>query len=142
MKRSGFSMIELMVVIVILGLLSVLIVPNVIGQSEQAKRKLACVQMKNFVQSIETFKLDNNDYPSTEQGLAALVNNPDADRYKNYLFGGYIKSVPKDPWGSDYIYLNNDGEIEIVSSGADRKEGGEDQNRDIKLSECETMLSR
>jgi general secretion pathway protein G len=128
-----------MVVIIILGLLTALIAPNVLSKGEQAKQKLTCVQMKNLSQSLEMFKQDNGVYPSTEQGLGALATNPDADRFKNYLPGGYLssKSAPKDPWNSAYIYLYDESGYEIISLGADAKEGGADESRDLKLSECD-----
>lgn len=139
MSRSAFSLIELMVVIVILGLLAALIAPNVLGKGEQAKQKLVCVQMKSISQAIEMYKQDNGEYPSTEEGLIALINNPDPDSFTNYLPGGYLsgKNVPKDPWNRAFIYFLDDSNYEIVSLGADGKEGGSDENRDISLSQCD-----
>lgn len=138
MKRSGFSLLELMVVIVILGLLAALIAPNVLGKGEQAKQKLTCVQLNTIAQAIEMYKQDNGEYPTTEQGLEALVNNPDPDTFINYLSGGYLsgKTVPKDPWNRAYIYFLDGDSFEILSLGADGKEGGSDKNRDITLSQC------
>lgn len=137
--QKGFSLIELMVVIVILGLLAALIAPNVLGKGEQAKQKLACVQLKSISNALEMYKQDNGDYPSTEEGLNALVANPNPDELRNYLPGGYLsgKSVPKDPWNRALIYFNEGGSFDIVSLGADGKEGGSDENRDISLSQCE-----
>ncbi len=138
MKR-GFTLIEIMIVIIILGLLAALVVPNVIGQGEQAKRKIVCVQMKSLKDALDSFKIQEGRYPSTEEGLQALVKNPDPQKYKNYPEGGFLgsKKLPKDPWGGDYIYINNNGNIDIVSLGADRKEGGKGENSDIRLSECQ-----
>jgi general secretion pathway protein G len=130
---------ELMVVVIILGLLAALVVPNLMGQGEEARQKLACVNMKQIELSLNDFKLNLGDYPTTEQGLEALITNPDSDRYKNFRVGGYLgaKTEPKDPWNNAYVYyLNDDGSPELVSLGADRKEGGESFNRDLKLSEC------
>jgi general secretion pathway protein G len=129
---------ELMVVVIILGLLAALVVPNLMGQGEEAKQKLACVNMKQIELSLNDFKLNLGDYPATEQGLEALITNPDPDRYKNFRSGGYLgsKTAPKDPWNNNYVYLQEGDSFEIISLGADRKEGGESFNRDIKLSEC------
>jgi len=137
MKRA-FTLMELMIVIVILGLLAALVVPNIIGQGEEAKRKIACIQMKSLKDALDNFKIQEGSYPTTQEGLQALVKNPNPQKYKNYPNGGFLGSkLPKDPWGSDYIYINNNGSIEIISLGADKKEGGEGENRDIKLSECQ-----
>lgn len=137
--KRGFTLIELLVVIVILGLLAGFIVPNVIGKGEQAKQKLTCVQMKSIAQSLELFKQDNGNYPTLEEGLKALLQNPDAEKYTSYLPGGYIsgKTLPKDPWKNDYIYVIDDEGFDLISLGADKKEGGNDENKDIKLSTCQ-----
>ncbi|SFV53951.1 General secretion pathway protein G [hydrothermal vent metagenome] len=137
--RKGFSLIELMIVIVILGLLAAMVVPNLTGKGAEAKEKLTCVQMKSIYNGpLDMFKVDNGMYPSTEEGLKALVQNPDPEKYPNYSKSGYFKDnkMPKDSWGSDFIYINDDGQIEIISLGADHKEGGSGEARDIKLSEC------
>lgn len=137
--KKGFSLIELLVVIVILGLLAAFVMPNVIGKGEQAKQKLTCVQMKAVAQSLELFKQDNGSYPETEEGLEALVENPDEEKYSSFTPGGYFsgKVVPKDPWKNTYIYTLEEDSFDIISLGADRKEGGSDENRDIKLSQCQ-----
>ncbi|GAB6075067.1 type II secretion system major pseudopilin GspG [Nautilia lithotrophica] len=136
--RKAFSLIEVMIVVVILGLIASLVVPNLIGQSEQAKRKLVCVQMKSLKDALDSFKVNEGAYPTTEEGLKALIHNPDAQKYKNYPANGFLNSqkLPKDPWGNDYIYVNNDGSVDIISLGADGKEGGSGENKDIKFSEC------
>lgn len=136
--KKGFSLIELLVVIVILGLLAAFIVPNIMGKSEQAKQQITCVQMKSLVQSLELFKQDNGEYPQTQEGLEALVKNPDPEKYTNFLKGGYLnsKTVPKDPWKNAYIYIQTEDGFDIISLGADKKEGGEDEKKDIKLSTC------
>ncbi len=137
--RKGFTLLEIMIVVVILGLLAALVVPNLIGQGEQAKEKLTCVQMKSLKNALDSFKVQEGRYPSTEEGLKALIKNPNPQRYKNYPKGGFLGSdkLPKDPWGGDYIYINNDGKIDIISLGADGKEGGSGENKDIRLSECQ-----
>jgi general secretion pathway protein G len=125
--KKGFSLIEVMIVIVILGLIASLVVPNLIGQSEKAKEKLVCIQMKSLKDSLNSYKLEKGRYPSTEEGLNQLIKDKFLDS----------KHLPLDPWGGEYIYLNNGGEIEIISLGADKKEGGSGENRDIKLSQCQ-----
>ena len=136
--RRGFTLIEIMIVIIILGLLASLVIPNIIGQSEEAKKKLACIQMKSLKNALDNFKVQEGNYPSTQEGLEALLKNPDPQKYPNYPTGGFLgsKKLPKDPWGGKYIYINNDGSIDLISLGADKKEGGSGENADIRLSEC------
>jgi len=138
MKKS-FTLIEIMIVIIILGLLASMVVPNLISQSTQAKQKLVCVQIKTIKDALKTFKLQEGRYPTTQEGLMALIKNPDPDKYKNYPKGGFLdsKKLPKDSWGNNFIYINNEGEIDIISLGADGKEGGEGENQDIRLYQCE-----
>ncbi len=137
--RKGFSLIELMIVIVILGLLASLVVPNLLGQSEQAKRRLACVQMHSLSNALKTYKLSLGVFPTTKEGLKSLVQNPDPQKYTTYPQGGFLgsKKIPKDPWGSDYIYITKENGFDIISLGSDKKEGGDGDNSDIKLSLCE-----
>ncbi len=137
--RKAFSLIELMIVIVILGLLAAMVMPSLTGKGEEAKRNLVCVQMKSIYNgALDMFKINNSVYPSTEEGLEALVSNPDPEKYPNYSTSGYFKDgkMPKDSWGNEFIYINDDGAIELISLGADRKEGGKDDKADIKMSEC------
>ena len=136
--KKAFTLLEIMIVVVILGLLAALVVPNLIGQGEQAKEKLVCVQMKSLKNALDNFKVQEGKYPSTVEGLKALIKNPNPKKYKNYPNGGFLGSdkLPKDPWGNDYIYLNQNNNIDIVSLGADGKEGGKGENKDIKLSTC------
>ena len=137
--KKAFTLIEIMIVIVILGLLATLVVPNIIGQGEQAKQKLVCVQMKSLKDALDNFKIQEGNYPTTEEDLKALIQNPNPQKYKNYPSGGFLgsKKLPKDPWGGDYIYVNNNGNIDIISLGADKKEGGSGENKDIRFSECQ-----
>jgi len=136
--RKEFTLIEIMVVIIILGLLAAFVVPNVTGKSEEAKQKLVCIQMKSLNESLKMFKIDNGSYPTTEEGLKALVQNPDPDQYTSYADSGYLegKNIPKDPWNRPYIYLNLDDSVELISLGSDGKEGGKNEDKDQKLSEC------
>jgi general secretion pathway protein G len=138
-SRNAFSLIELMIVIVILGLLAAMVMPSLTGKGEEAKRNLVCVQMKSIYNaSLDMFKLDNSVYPSTSEGLEALVKNPDSERYTSFSPSGYFKDgkIPKDSWGRDFVYINDDGRIELISLGADKKEGGKNEAKDIKMSEC------
>lgn len=136
--KKAFTLIEIMVVIIILGLLAAFVIPNITGKSEEAKQKLVCIQMKSLNESLKMFKVDNGSYPSSEEGLKALITNPNPDTYTSYSPNGYIegKTLPKDPWNKPYIYLNTDGTVELISLGSDGKEGGKDENKDQKLSEC------
>ena len=137
-KRAGFSLMELMVVVLILGLLGSLVITNIFSQAERAKQSIACTQMKTFQQALDLFKQDHGAYPTTEEGLEALIKNPDAEKYSGYMSGGYLsdKTVPKDPWKRVYVYLSDDNGIDILSLGADGKEGGTEENEDIRLSTC------
>jgi general secretion pathway protein G len=136
--KQAFSLLELMIVIVILGLLSAVILPNVMGKGEEAKAKIVCIQIKNVHEALKSFRFDNGVYPSTEEGLEALLKNPDENRYKNYARTGYLdgNKLPVDPWQNKYIYLNDGTEIDIISLGSDGKEGGNDEGADITLKKC------
>jgi len=137
-QRRGFSLLELMIVIIILGLLSALVLPNLLGKAESAKRKLVCIQMQQIEEALKSFKFDNGIYPSTEEGLEALIHNPDPEKYTNYAATGYLegKKVPRDPWKHPYVYLNDEGTINLISLGADGQEGGDGEAKDITLQEC------
>ncbi len=138
-SRKAFSLIELMIVIVILGVLAAMVMPSLTGKGEEAKRNLVCVQMKSiYNQSLDMFKINNSIYPSTSEGLEALTSNPDSQKYPNYSSSGYFKDakLPKDSWSNNFIYINDDGKVELISLGADRREGGKDEAADIKMSEC------
>jgi len=133
-RRPGFTLVEVMVVVVILGLLATLVVPRVMGQGEQARRTAASVQIKEIEQALDLFRLDNGFYPTTEQGITALVTKPSlAPEPRNWRSGGYLKKVPVDPWGNSYLYRNpgDHGEIDLLSLGPDGVEGGEGNNADI-----------
>jgi general secretion pathway protein G len=132
--RAGFTLIEIMVVIVILGLLAALVVPKLIGRTEEAKKTQSRVQIRSIEQALELFKLDNGFFPTTDQGLEALVRMPDSGRSpKNYRKGGYLDRIPKDPWGNAYVYVSpgSHGDYDISSYGADGAPGGEGEDADI-----------
>lgn len=136
--KKGFTLIEIMVVIIILGLLAAFVIPNITGKSEEAKQKLVCIQMKSLNESLKMFKVDNGAYPSSEEGLKSLMMNPDPNTYTAYSPSGYIegKNLPNDPWNKPYLYLNLDEGVELISLGSDGKEGGKNEDKDQKLSEC------
>ena len=138
----GFTLIELMVVIVILGILAGLIIPRIMGRPEEAKELKAKMQIESIETALKLYKLDNGAYPDTEQGLQALVEKPDTGTLpKKWRTGGYLEKgkVPKDPWGNDFIYLSPGahGDYDLISYGADGVQGGEDKNKDINSWEIE-----
>jgi len=134
--NRGFTLIEIMVVIVILALLAALVGPKIMGRSDDAKISVAKNQIRQIESALKLYKLDNGVYPSTEQGLAALITKPTVGVIpKNYKAEGYLESkqVPQDPWKTDYIYLSpgEHGDYDLCSLGADSVKGGEEKNADI-----------
>ena len=137
-NESGFSLIELMIVVAILGLLIGIVGPKVMNSFEQAKVETTRVNMKNLTSTLKTYLLDCGSYPTTEQGLDALITKPTTGHEcKNYAPTGYLdkKSVPKDAWDMEYIYTSDGNAFEIKSLGKDKKEGGVDYNADISITE-------
>jgi general secretion pathway protein G len=138
-SQMGFTLIELMVVIVILGILIGIVAPRIMDEPGKAKQVKAKVQIKALESALKTYKLDNGGYPTTEQGLLALVEAPSTA--KNWRKNGYLEkqALPRDPWDNDYIYLSPGvhGDFDIVSYGADGMPGGEDENQDINNWEIE-----
>jgi len=136
MKERGFTLIELMVVIVILGILAAIIAPRLVGRTDDARVTQAKIQIRNFETALKLFKMDNGFYPSTEQGLDALITEPTiGPTPHNYRKGGYLeqRKIPLDPWGNPYIYIcpGVNGEYDIMSYGADGKPGGDGYDADI-----------
>ena len=131
----GFSFIEVMIVVVILAILATLLIPRVMGRTEDAKRAAAKAQISNIESALQLYKLDNGNLPSTEQGLKALVERPaSGPPAPNWKAGGYLPKVPVDPWGMPYKYAvpaSQGAEFEILSFGADGAAGGEGKNADI-----------
>ncbi|WP_068503536.1 type II secretion system major pseudopilin GspG, partial [Oleiphilus sp. HI0067] len=135
-KQHGFTLIEIMVVMVILGLLVAVVAPNILGRGEEARIGVAKTQLRNVSSALDLYKLDNFNYPSTEQGLEALVNKPSGSpEPKNWSKDGYLPSVPKDPWGVEYQYVSpgSEGPYDLYSFGADQREGGEGDAADISV---------
>ena len=135
-SRKGFTLIEIMVVIVILALLAALVGPKLMGRTDDAKITDARVQIKNIETALKLYKLDSGNYPTTEQGLSALVSKPTVGVIpKSYKDEGYLESkkVPKDPWGNEYLYVSpgEHGDYDLYSLGADGVKGGEGKNADI-----------
>jgi general secretion pathway protein G len=133
-KSRGFTLIELMVVVLILGVLAAVIVPNVIGSADVAKAGAAKQDVAALMQALKLYRLDNGRYPSSDQGLGALSAKPTTEPIpNNYKTGGYIERLPKDPWGNAYIFANPGvhGEIDVMSYGADGKPGGEGPAADV-----------
>ena len=133
-SRSGFTLIEIMVVVVILAILAALIVPKVMSRPDEARVVAAKQDISTLMQALKLYRLDNVRYPTTEQGLAALVSPPlMAPLPANWKPGGYLERLPKDPWGNAYQYLNPGlrGEIDVFSFGADGAGGGDGVDADI-----------
>lgn len=128
----GFTLIEIMVVVFILGLLVTLVAPKIIGRSDEARRTKAAADIKAIEQALHLYKLDNGSYPTTEQGLKALVTKPDSGVIPvRWNPDGYLEKVPFDPWGRSYIYLSNGERFLLKSLGADGEEGGEGKYADV-----------
>jgi len=134
--KKAFTLLELLVVILILGLLAAFVVPNIVGAGDKAKRDLVCSQMGSIANALDMFQMDNGTLPETEEGLKALVSNPDSDKYPSYSPKGYMKRVPKDSWGQPIVYIKQGSNYELISYGADRKEGGTGNDADILYSQC------
>lgn len=135
-KQSGFTLLEIMVVMVIIGIIGALIVPNIMSRPDEAKVVAARADIRNIKAALEMYRLDNGHYPSTDQGLAALVQKPSGHpEPKRWSEEGYLKKIPTDPWDEPYLYFSEGRDFEVYSFGADRKEGGESFDADIYLSE-------
>ena len=133
---AGFTLIEIMVVIAIIGILATLIVPRIMGRPDEARATAAKHDIGTISQALKLYRLDIGRYPTSEQGLNALVVKPSADPVpQNWKAGGYLDSLPKDPWGHPYQYANpgTKGEIDIYSYGADNKPGGTGVDADIGI---------
>ncbi len=131
-RAGGFTLIEVMVVVVILGILAAIIVPNVVGKDEKARVEATKDSLHSIASALEMYKLDNHRYPTTQEGLQALVTRPASA--SNWAAGGYLKSMPKDSWGNDFQYVSpgpNGKPFDLYSLGADGQEGGDGDNADI-----------
>lgn len=134
-RDSGVTLIEMMVVLVIIGIVAALVVPNVIGRPDEARVAVAGADLRSVAASLEMYRLDNRAYPTTEQGLAALTARPTTQPVPlNWVEGGYLPSMPVDPWGNPYVYRSpaDNGAYELMSNGADGVPGGEGSDADIR----------
>jgi len=131
---TGFTLIEILIVVVILGILGAAIVPNLMGRPDQARIQAAKTDLRSLSNALDMYRLDNFTYPSTDQGLEALVSQPSGfPEAKNWNPDGYLDRSPEDPWKNAYAYINNGRGFELVSYGADGQQGGEGINADITL---------
>lgn len=128
-KHMGFTLVEILVVVVIIGMMAAMVAPKVVGRGEEARISAAQIQISELEQALDMYRLDNGRYPTTEQGLDALVKKPsiapDPTRWRT---GGYVKKVPLDPWGKDYVYRcpGDHGDFDLLSLGPNGQEGHED----------------
>lgn len=133
-RSDGFSLVEILVVLVIMGLLISVVAPTVLNRADDARVQKVQADFKAIETALKIYRLDNYTYPTTEQGLAALVEPSTlAPEPRNFKQGGYLAEVPRDPWGRPYLYLSpgEHGEVDIYTLGADGLSGGEGQNADI-----------
>jgi general secretion pathway protein G len=133
-RAAGFTLIEIMVVVVILGILAALVLPNVMGRIGQAQGTKVKADIQGYETALSLFKLDNFKYPSTDQGLEALVRQPADPSIRNWKEGGYIRSLKKDPWGNNYQYVypgTHGTDYDLFTLGADNQPGGDGENADI-----------
>ena len=135
-QQQGFTLIEVMVVLVILGILATLVVPRIMGRPDEARVIAAKQDINSIGQALKLYRLDNHAYPSTDQGLQALVTKPAGPPVPpNWKTSGYLDRLPKDPWGNEYKYLNpgvhNSNDVDIFSLGADGAAGGEGNDADV-----------
>ena len=134
-RQTGFTLIEIMVVVVIIGLLVGLIGPKVLGRAGDARMTAAKSDISNLGRALDIYKLDNYSYPNTDQGLQALVTQPSGEpEARNWNPDGYLPKVPNDPWGTEYIYMSpgvNGGKYDLYTLGADGREGGEGEAADV-----------
>jgi general secretion pathway protein G len=134
MRQRAFTLIEVLVVVAILGILAAIVVPRIMDRPDEARRVAAKADIGALVAALKLYRLDNGNYPTTDQGLGALVQRPTTNPVPgNWKQGGYLERLPKDPWGTDYQYLSPGvkGEIDLYSLGADRARGGEGSAADI-----------
>ncbi|MFV0478055.1 MAG: type II secretion system major pseudopilin GspG [Parahaliea sp.] len=133
-QQRGFTLVEILVVLVILGLLISVVAPTVLNQADDARVKKVHADFKAIETALKLYRLDNYVYPTTEQGLEALVEASTLEpEPRNFKQGGYLPAVPEDPWGRTYLYMSpgENGEVDIYSLGADGVSGGDSQNTDI-----------
>lgn len=135
-KERGFTLLEILVVVVIIGVLAAILVPNFVGRGDQARVTATKTSMRNIANTLEIYRLDNFHYPSSEQGLQALIERPTGfPEPRGWGPEPYLKSLPLDPWGNEFTYQQEGTSFDLTSYGADGKEGGEGVAADILLSQ-------
>ena len=132
MKYSrGFTLIEIMVVVIILGILAAIVTPNVLGRIGDARIQAAKSDIRTIESALSLYKMDNFKYPTTEQGLRGLVERPLKSDAPNWKAGGYLRKIRTDPWGNEYLYTNDGAQIDVYTLGSDSQPGGEEEAGDI-----------
>jgi len=137
-NSKGFTLIEIIVVVVIIGLLAAVIAPNIFSSVDDARTSKSLSDLRAIESALNLYRLDNFNYPTTEQGIKALVERPSGSpEAKNWRKGGYLPRVPEDPWGNEYQYAfpGSNGEFDLFTFGADSKLGGEDSNKDLSTAD-------
>ncbi len=135
-RRAGYTLLEIMVVVFILGLLATIVAPRILGRTDDARRTKALADMKGVEQALNLYRLDTGGYPTTEQGLEALVHKPARPPVpRTWNPSGYLEHVPLDPWGNPYIYISDGSRFTLRSYGADGTEGGEGKFADVESHE-------
>ncbi|WP_218354194.1 type II secretion system major pseudopilin GspG [Alteromonas lipotrueiana] len=137
-RPAGFTLIEVMVVLLIIGIMASIVAPNIMGNQEDAKLQKAAVDIQQLESAVEMYKLKNSQFPTTEQGLDALVNEPTIEPLpRNYPQGGFIKRLPEDPWNNPYVIISPGemGQVDIFSNGPDQQPGTDDDIGNWNLNE-------
>ena len=135
-RTRGFSLIEIMMVVVIIGIVVAILVPNLVGQDDKARLQAELSNQRAIAQALELYKMDNRRYPTTEQGLEALVTKPSGfPEPKNWGPEPYLRKYPLDQWDNDYVYLSDGKRFDLKSMGADGTDGGEDFDADVSYNE-------
>ena len=140
LRNRGFTLIEIMVVVVILAILGTLVAPQILGRIDEARVTKAKNDLRLYESALDLYRMDNFKYPTTDQGLQALVTKPNDPNLKNYRAEGYVKQLQKDPWGHDYVYVSpgtNGAPYDLMSLGADGQPGGSGLDADISLRDVE-----
>jgi general secretion pathway protein G len=144
MRARGFTLIEIMVVVVILAILGTLVAPQILGRIDEARVTKAKNDLRLYESALDLYRIDNFKYPTTDQGLEALVKKPNDPNLKNYRADGYVKQLQKDPWGHDYVYVSpgtNGAPYDLLSLGADGQQGGTGLDADISVRDSDNTGS-
>lgn len=142
LSQSGFTLIEIMIVLVILGGLMAILGKNIVSNLQKARTKEAYIQIKELSKNLDTYNLDCTQYPTTDQGLQALAQNPGSEACPNWGPDPYLRSIPKDPWGMPYTYESDGSKFVLKSFGKDKKPGGSGYDRDITSDDDEGTATK